>query len=61
MSKNINNGKGFLKDKMAGYQVDPPPQVWESVAASLGGRGRGRKIIIILSAAASLALAITLG
>ncbi|MDX2432734.1 MAG: outer membrane beta-barrel protein [Bacteroides sp.] len=61
MSKDINNGKGFLKDKMAAYQADPPPEVWESVAASLKGRGRGRKIIIILSAAASLALAITLG
>ena len=61
MNKNMNSGKGFLQDKMASYQADPPPEVWESVAASLRGRSRGRKIMIILSAAASLALAITLG
>lgn len=61
MNNNIDSGKGFLKDKLVGYQQDPPPEVWESISAQLGGRGGRRKVIIILSAAASLALAVTLG
>ncbi len=61
MNNNIDSGKGFLKDKLVGYQQDPPPEVWESISARLGGRGGRRKVIIILSAAASLALAVTLG
>ena len=61
MNNNNNSGKGFLKDKLAGYQQDPPPEVWESISARLSGRGGRRKVIIILSAAASLALAVTLG
>lgn len=61
MNKDINKGKGFLKDKMAGYQADPPPELWGSISDQLGNGGRRRRFIIILSAAASLALAITLG
>ncbi len=61
MNNNSDSGKGFLKDKLVGYQQDPPPEVWESISARLGGRGGRRKVIIILSAAASLALAVTLG
>ena len=61
MNNNNNSGKGFLKDKLVGYQQDPPPEVWESISARLSGRGGRRKVIIILSAAASLALAVTLG
>ena len=61
MNNNNDSGKGFLKDKLVGYQQDPPPEVWESISARLSGRGGRRKVIIILSAAASLALALTLG
>ena len=61
MNDQINNGKGFLKDKLGGYQADPPEQVWNSISAGLGGRSRRRMIIITLSAAATIALAITLG
>lgn len=61
MNDQLNNGKGFLKDKLGGYQVDPPEKVWDSIASELGGRSRRGMIIIALSVAATLALAVTLG
>ncbi len=61
MNKHIDNGKGFLKDKLSGYHVNPPPEVWDAISGRLNGRSRGRMAIIILSAAASIALAVTLG
>jgi hypothetical protein len=61
MSEHIDKNKGFLKDKLGGYQADPPPEVWDSISAQIGGRSRRGKTIILLSAAASIALAVTLG
>ncbi|PID91867.1 MAG: hypothetical protein CSA96_06130, partial [Bacteroidetes bacterium] len=61
MTTNTNNDKGFLREKMQGFQVSPPPSVWEGVSAGLGGAGRGRALIVFLSAAASIALALGLG
>ncbi|MCK4749879.1 MAG: hypothetical protein KAT15_22640, partial [Bacteroidales bacterium] len=61
MSEQVNNGKGFLKEKLGDYQVSPPEKVWDSIASQLGGRSRRRVIIITLSAAAAFALAVTLG
>ena len=61
MTSEMNNGKGFLKEKLDGYQVEPPVSVWNSISAQLGNRRRRRMGFIALSAAASLALAVTLG
>lgn len=61
MKRNIDNGKGFLKDKLGGYQADPPQEVWAAISERLSGRRRGNRVIILLSAAASIALAVTLG
>lgn len=61
MTNEMNNGRGFLKEKLGGYQVDPPSSVWNSISASIGRKGRRRMVILALSAAASLALAVTLG
>jgi len=61
MNDQMNHGKGFLKEKLGGYQVDPPASVWNSISAGLGGRNRKGMIIISLAAAASVALAVTLG
>ncbi len=61
MSEQKNIGKGFLKEKLGEYQVDPPEKVWDSIASQLGGRSRRSMIIITLATAATIALAVTLG
>ncbi len=61
MKEQVNNGKGFLKEKLGGYQVDPPDSVWNAISARMGGRSRRVTVITVLAAAASVALAITLG
>lgn len=61
MSDQKNIGKGFLKEKLGEYQVDPPEKVWDSIASQLGGRSRRSMIIITLATAATIALAVTLG
>jgi hypothetical protein len=61
MKGQVKNGKGFLKEKMRGYRVDPPESVWNAISARMGGRRRRGMIIAALAAAASIALAITLG
>lgn len=61
MSEQSNIGKGFLKDKLGAYQVDPPVSVWNAVSDSLGGRNKRRLYVLLLATAASVALAITLG
>ena len=61
MSDQKHIGKGFLKEKLGDYQVDPPEKVWDSIASQLGDRSRRRMIIITLAAAATITLAITLG
>ena len=61
MSDQLNSGKGFLKEKLGSYQVDPPESAWNSISASLGGRNRKRTFIILFATAASIALALTVG
>lgn len=61
MSDLKNNGKGFLKEKLGGYQVDPPASVWSTISSRMGGRKRKGTVIMVLAAAASVALAVTLG
>ncbi len=61
MNDQLHNEKGFLKEKLESYHVDPPESVWNTISARVGGRSRKGMVIIALAAAASLALAITLG
>ena len=61
MNDQINNGEGFLKEKLGGYQVDPPASVWKTISTRMGGRRRKGMVIVVLAAAASVALAVTLG
>jgi hypothetical protein len=61
MSDHKNSGKGFLREKLGGYQVDPPASVWNTISSRMGGRKRKGTVIMFLAAAASVALAVTLG
>jgi hypothetical protein len=61
MKGSDNIGKGFLTEKLGGYQVDPPESVWVAISARLGGRNRRGLLIFTLAAAASVALAVALG
>ncbi len=36
MSDQQNSGKGFLKDKLGDYQVNPPESVWDSIRLTIG-------------------------
>ena len=60
MNNEIDN-KGFLKEKMGEYRVDPPESVWKNISARLGGGNQRTVILITLASAATLALAISLG
>ncbi|MCK5067266.1 MAG: hypothetical protein KAR16_07505 [Bacteroidales bacterium] len=62
MNDQTDKSKGFLKDKLDEYQINPPEKVWDSISDQLGGgRSRRSMLILALAAAASLALAVTLG
>ena len=61
MSDQLNSGKGFLKEKLGSYHVDPPDSAWNSISASLGGKNRKRAFIILFATAASIALALSVG
>lgn len=56
-----NDNKGFLREKLGDYRVDPPESVWRNISTRIGGGNRRAIILISLAAAATLALAITLG
>jgi hypothetical protein len=56
-----NDNKGFLKEKLGAYRVDPPASVWSNISARIGGGNRRTIILITLATAATLALAISLG
>lgn len=62
MNDQTDMNRGFLKEKLGNYQVDPPEKVWDEISQKLGG-GRNRRglFLTLLVSAASLALAITLG
>jgi len=62
MSDQSDMKRGFLKDKLGNYQVDPPDEVWNEISERIGGaRNRSRMILLVLVSAASIALAISLG
>lgn len=62
MSEPKHMNRGFLKDKLGSYQVDPPDKVWDAIAEQIGkGRKRRGMYILLLATAASIALAISLG
>ena len=62
MSDQTDMNRGFLKDKLGNYQVDPPDEVWNEISGRIGeGRNRRRMILVFLASAASIALAISLG
>ncbi len=62
MNDQTDNSKGFLKDKLGDYQMNPPEKVWDSISDQLGGsRSRKGMYILVLAVAASVALAVTLG
>jgi Outer membrane protein beta-barrel domain len=62
MNDQTDMNRGFLKDKLGNYQVNPPEKVWNEISFQTQGR-RSRKglIIILLASAASFALLVTLG
>jgi hypothetical protein len=60
MNEQNNNGKGFLKDKLGDFLVDPPETVWTEISDRLERKSRRKMIIIALSAAATIALAVAL-
>jgi hypothetical protein len=62
MSDQSDMNRGFLKEKLGDYQVDPPEMAWDEISKKLGG-GRKRRVIILLlfATAASIALTVTLG
>jgi hypothetical protein len=62
MSDQTDMEKGFLKDKLGNYQVNPPDEMWNEISERIGGgRSRRRMILLFLASAASIALAISLG
>lgn len=62
MSEQEHMNRGFLKEKLGSYRVDPPEKVWDAVSEQLGqGRKRRGMYILLLATAASIALAIGLG
>jgi len=62
MSDQTDMNRGFLKDKLGNYQVDPPGEVWDEISERIGGgRNRRRIFLLLLASAASIALAISLG
>lgn len=61
MNDQSDMNRGFLKEKLGDFRVDPPEKVWEEISGQLG-KGRNRKgLYVFLLAAASVALALTLG
>ena len=62
MKEQTNMKRGFLKEKLGDYQVDPPEHVWNAISGQVNsGRNRRGFYILLLASAASIALAITLG
>lgn len=62
MNEQTNMKRGFLKEKLGDYQVDPPEHVWNGISSQVSsGRNRRGFYILLLASAASIALAITLG
>jgi hypothetical protein len=62
MSIPSDMNRGFLKEKLGSYQVDPPEKVWNEISGKIEGGHKGRRmLLILLVTAASVALAITLG
>ena len=62
MNDQTNMNRGFLKDKLGDYQVDPPEKVWDEISGQMSkGRNRRGFYILLLASAASIALALTLG
>jgi len=54
--------RGFLKEKLGNYQVDPPGKVWDAISEQIGhGRRRRGMYILLMATAASIALAVGLG
>ena len=62
MKEQTNMKRGFLKEKLGDYQVDPPEHVCYAISGQVNsGRNRRGFYILLLASAASIALAITLG
>jgi hypothetical protein len=61
MNEPLDNGRGFLKEKLGGYVVSPPDSVWGFISVRLGRRRSRGMTLMLLAAAASVALAVTLG
>ncbi|HKK81894.1 MAG TPA: hypothetical protein VJ909_06585, partial [Prolixibacteraceae bacterium] len=53
----------LFRERLLGYDVPPPPEVWDNVSRSLAKKRKKRKAIMIwgLSSAASIAVAFILG
>jgi hypothetical protein len=61
MKEHTDSEKGFLKDRLADYRVDPPEKAWSLISGQLGRDSRKKWWLVVLPAAASIALAVTLG
>lgn len=61
-----NNGEhidNLFRERLSGYEVAPPPEVWDNISATMAAKRKKRKAILIwsLSSAASVAVAFILG
>ncbi|MCF8361636.1 MAG: PorT family protein [Prolixibacteraceae bacterium] len=63
MQNNDNNIDKLFRSQLADYEVNPSPDVWDNINATLAGRRKRRRAIWLwsASAAASIALAFILG
>ncbi|MBN1767457.1 MAG: PorT family protein [Prolixibacteraceae bacterium] len=63
MQNNGENIDQLFRNRLSGYEVSPPPNVWDNISATMAAKHKKRKAIWIwsLSSAASIALAFMLG
>jgi hypothetical protein len=61
MKEQKENEFEALREKLSGFRVDPPKEVWNAISGNLGGGGRRRNLIILMATAASVALALSVG
>lgn len=63
MQNNGENIDHLFRNRLSGYEVSPPPNVWDNISATMAAKHKRRKAIWIwsLSSAASIALAFMLG
>ncbi|HKK62292.1 MAG TPA: hypothetical protein VJ951_07020 [Bacteroidales bacterium] len=61
MKQEGNDIRGILKDKMAGFEPDPPADVWSSIKQGLREKSRRRIYFYMIPVAAGIILAMGIG